>query len=341
MTSVKDLNWELEYLCNCHLSDYSQYKDSFDLNNRSQRINELLALGIDPNIFRIETPLIATIYNANIPLLKALLSAKADPNRFHNTSPLCIASGTRPEDKSLEMVDILLKAGADANKIERCTMCKDCPSDFKCNRSPLGSACCISNYKVMSRLIKSGASIDCTWYISCGGAIRTVREAMYEYRQSKTLIPLFRDLGVHPRTEEIEKLLDLPKDICLMIFSYIPYQEDIGDALEQYDSEGFITFSNQEYLSINHICLNGKSLLENLVNSCTNNIFDIDIAKQFLRRYKGEKYTGPRIVYIRDKLSGLHDGNKYLYTYDEDDYNNEDNECIVTFKRLVQEAIDF
>jgi ankyrin repeat protein len=91
------------------------------------------------------TPLFVASKNANLPIMKLLLLAGANPNKEHNKNgmtPLFLAAATG----NLESVELLLEAGAEPNKQDKIT-----------GQYPIHSAMKNNHIDIVKRLLDAGA----------------------------------------------------------------------------------------------------------------------------------------------------------------------------------------
>ncbi len=86
--------------------------------NKTQKIRELLAKGVNPNCRHDITPLHAAARRGNVEVVKALLKAGANPNMRslmgHTVLEFAMTS-KRPLDVVCQIVDLLLRHGAKAD----------------------------------------------------------------------------------------------------------------------------------------------------------------------------------------------------------------------------------
>ncbi|RSL80942.1 hypothetical protein CEP51_006197 [Fusarium floridanum] len=116
--------------------------------------------------FRDAFPLSSAIRYGDITMVRSLLDAGADVNNMAE-DPIS-ALHVAVEEERLEMVDILLRAGADVNiplgegYREFC----DISDDSGVPKSPLQVAAGHGMNEIVQRLLQGGADIDGTWFIS-------------------------------------------------------------------------------------------------------------------------------------------------------------------------------
>ena len=99
------------------------------------------------------------------------------------------------------------------------------------------------------------------------GFIEIPESTMRYIRGKKTVVTIFKEMGLHPRTAAVKNVIDgsilLPPELASIILLYMPLQEDIFDAIEQGDKEAVEKYMSEPGFNVNALCMNGETPLYN------------------------------------------------------------------------------